>query len=187
MDLDSIQLPEMPEMPKITMPELPAIDMPDIPNIDLPSMGVPAQDLELPAVVIGLAVVIAAFIAVGSSGVQGASSPSSSPTKQSKKKPKKAGKADQLAIPYDAASRLAYDAWCKANDETFNEGGYEHFRNVFNAKAVADATAKKLARDLAEFKNEAPKPPPPRKISPPKPTTTKMTNGEESLFFAQPS
>jgi len=188
MDLDSIQLPEMPAMPKITMP---AIDMPNMPSIDLQSMGLPAQDLELPVVVIGLAVLIATFIAVGNSGgtgdVQGATSSSSPVAKQSKKKPKKGGKADQLAIPYDAASRLAYDAWCTANDETFNEGGYAHFRDVFNAKSVADATAKKLARDLAEFKNEAPSPPPPRKIAPPKPTTPKkVTNGEESLFFAQP-
>lgn len=75
--------------------------------------------------------------------------------------------------------RLAYDDWCKANDEVFNEGGYEYFRETFSAHAVADATAKRLGRDLAMFKNKAPTPPP-QNISSQKPAASNV-DGDSAL------
>jgi len=204
-DLKSFEMPkidiEIPEIPKlnIEIPEMPKInivmpDMPEMPQINLPAIDLKAVDMASDALgfdmtipVIGLgvvAVVLALASAGGSSESQEGGSSSSS--MGSGRPKKKAQKKNPLEIPYDAAARLSYDAWCEANDEAFNEGGYAHFREIFNAKAVADATAKKLARDLNMFKNEAPKAPAPRKLSPPKPTKTKPAIDDDAFFFAKP-
>ena len=47
-----------------------------------------------------------------------------------------------LSIPYDAAAKKAYE-------EAGSPGDYEAFKAKFEADAVADATAKKKARDAA--------------------------------------
>jgi hypothetical protein len=53
---------------------------------------------------------------------------------------------DDISIPYDAAARLAY---CKSMgiDSVTDEADFSTFKTSFEAQAVADATAKKAARD----------------------------------------
>lgn len=65
-----------------------------------------------------------------------------------------------VPIPYDAASRLAYDTWA-ADKDGFNQAGYDAFKGVYESMTVASVTQKKYARDaemweaeLAKLKNE---------------------------------
>ena len=199
--LDSMKLPDMPElfdiqeMPKIDIPKMPQIDLPNLPNVGVPalpdfdmakflgidpqSIGGSSDGIVSPVVAVVLVGLVAALIASANSGTTGGGE--SSAARKSVRKPRKAS--SNLSVPYDASARLAYDAWCMANNEVFNEGGYEHFREIFSAKAVADATAKKLGRDLAMFKNKAPTPPP-RNISS-RPPAASTINGDSALFFAK--
>ena len=188
-DLKSVDLTpklyNLPELPKNL--ELPMIDLKDairLPDTNLPAVNLPSLD-SLPSadpttlsVLVGIGVLAVGAIAVALSGGGEQGRSSGTTTGPSKQKTTKYS----LAIPYDAASRLAYDAWCAENNEKFDEAGYELFREVYNAKAVADATAKKKARDLATFKNEARKAPAPRKVSPPKQATTPKR--KDLPFFA---
>ena len=53
-----------------------------------------------------------------------------------------------LAIPYDAAARLAYDDWRGKFDKgDFDEERYQVFKNNYEAITVANVVAKKKARD----------------------------------------
>ena len=188
-----MKMPDMPElfdikeMPKIDIPKMPQIDLHKLSDfdigtfagIDTQSIGAPSDGIVLPVAAVGLLGLVAALIA-WDNGDQ-TDGGESSAARKSMRKPRKI--ALNLAVPYDAGARLAYDAWCNANDAVYNEGGYEHFREVFNAKAVADATAKKLGRDLAMFENKAPTPPP-RNISSRKPAASNI-NGDSALFFAK--
>jgi len=202
-DLQSIELPkvdfssvEMPEMPNIELPkiDLKAISMPDIDvpsfnlpglpsSIDIPTGGGDLTTLPTATVLAGVGLVAVVLVLSAASAAGGGEESSSAAGRASKR----AGQQqNSLAIPYDAAARLAYDEWCAKNDESFDEAGYTQFRKVYNTKAVADATAKKIARDLAMFKNEAPKEPPPRKIAPPKTTPKGKTKDSSTPFFAEP-
>jgi hypothetical protein len=44
--------------------------------------------------------------------------------------------------------------WCAENDAKVNAEAYVRFKKIYEEKAVADATAKKLARDLNNFTNQ---------------------------------
>ena len=53
-----------------------------------------------------------------------------------------------VAIPYDAAARLAYDDWRGKFDKgDFDEARYQVFKNNYEAITVANVVAKKKARD----------------------------------------
>ena len=195
-DFSSVEMPEMPELPKI---DLKAISMPDIDvpsfnpaglpsSIDIPTGGGDVTTLPTAAVLAGVGLVAVVLVLSAAAAGGGGEVSSSAAAAAAGRAPKRAGQQNSLAIPYDAAARLAYDDWCAKNDESFDEAGYAQFRKVYNTKAVADATAKKIARDLAMFKNEAPKEPPTRKIAPPKMTTTPKdkTKDGSTPFFAEP-
>lgn len=54
-----------------------------------------------------------------------------------------------LSIPYDAAAKLAYEQWLDANGKWGNEAEYEKFKSKYEEKSVAQATYKKLEREMA--------------------------------------
>lgn len=185
-DLPTIDMPDI-KVPSLNLKsiELPSIDLPSmqLPSIDLPSIDFANPDLALPVIGLGLAAVAVAVLAAGGGEGRGGSTDTAATAKKSN------NKASQLyAIPYDAAARLAYDSWRREHgDAPFNEEGYVHFQEIYIAKAVADATSKKLARDLEiSFANKARPPAPPRQIAIP-PTTPKTENATEKqpFFFAQ--
>ena len=179
-EMKSVQLPDF-EVPSIELPsidlksvKLPDIGMPsiDIPAIDLKSIEMPTinipglpesidQSVLLPAIGVGLAAIVLA-----SAGGGGGSTSS---------------KVD-LSIPYDAAARLAYDQWRTDNNEKFNAEAYMAFRKKYEANAIADATSKKLARDLNSFQNKPPEPTPERIITVKRPT--EKSTEEIPFFFA---
>ena len=158
LELPKVEMPEMPEMPEISFP---ALDMQS--SLDLPG------DVSLsPAAAGALAILglIAVMSASGSADDEGGAG--SSPRKKRRRK-----KAPPLAIPYDAASRLAYDAWCAANDQNSNEDAYDYFKELYEAQAVAEATSKKMQRDLDAFQNQ------------PKPEMPERSIYAKAFFFAR--
>ena len=52
-----------------------------------------------------------------------------------------------VSIPYDAAARLAYDAWCKKYNKTPNEDKFDTFKANYETITVANVVAAKEARD----------------------------------------
>lgn len=193
--MDSIKAPfELPpmQMPDIALPPmlmpnfaLPSLDQKSIelPSINLPSMdfrlmdfsNFGAPDLQVPPpVVIGLCLAVSAVLIAGrGSSDTGAVSENSRKSKSTLK----------YEIPYDAAARLAYDAWCRDHgDAPFNAKGYAHFREIYEAKAVADATSKKLARELTVFENKARPSAPHRQVAA---RSTTKESAKVPFFFAR--
>jgi hypothetical protein len=107
--------------------------------------------------VVALAVVGVGAAATASGGSGGGSSSSASGTSSSSNTTtnKPPAKKIDVSIPYDAAARMAYEAWCQEKGETFMADGYALFQELYTAKAVAEATVKKRARDFAMFTNKA--------------------------------
>ena len=52
-----------------------------------------------------------------------------------------------VSIPYDAAARLAYDAWCAQYGKSPDEGRFANFKANYEALTVANVVAAKDARD----------------------------------------
>ena len=52
-----------------------------------------------------------------------------------------------VSIPYDAAARLAYDAWCEKYNKTPNEDKFDTFKANYETITVANVVAAKEARD----------------------------------------
>ena len=66
----------------------------------------------------------------------------------------KNGKAEDNvgSVRYDAAARLAYDEWRNANNKgEFDEEGFAAFKPIYNAKSSAEASAKKVEREMASL------------------------------------
>jgi hypothetical protein len=168
---------------------LTSFKVPDTPSIDLKSIDMPAMDISMPSMdgimgdlplpVIGAGLAVLAVLALAAGGGDGKSD-NSSPKKT------KRGRASSLEIPYDASSRLAYDTWCQEHEKAkFNPDAYDLFREMFEKKAIADATSKKLARDLAAFDNTARPVAPPRQITVKKAVAPKKKNVDDGTpFFA---
>ena len=57
-----------------------------------------------------------------------------------------------VSIPYDAAVRLAYDEWRSGK---FDETDYQQFKKVYELKCVAEVTASRYARELADLKESS--------------------------------
>lgn len=177
------------DMPDIDTPEAVSDAMSDLAS-SIPALGSIDPAVALP--VVGVIVVAAlAAIASGSSSSTSSDddasgrSATASPAKKSRGGGAAASKPKvDVSIPYNAAARLAYDNWCQANEETYKEEAFAAFESLYVQKSVADATAKKLERDLASFVNEAPKTPPPRKITPRKAKTATETEKVPEMFFA---
>ena len=62
---------------------------------------------------------------------------------------------NDTTVPYDAAARLAYTEWTRAYNKPYDADRYETFRANYEAIAVANVRAAKLARD--DGSDEAPK------------------------------
>lgn len=129
--------------------------------------------------VVALAAVAAIATATGGSASATESGASAQPNRRQRR-----GKPNALAIPYDAPARAAYQAWLDDHTgEKWNEPAFLAFEKAFHAHAVAQATEKKLARDLATFANKPwPEPAPrpaPRPKAPEEPQTSRG-----GLFFA---
>lgn len=56
-----------------------------------------------------------------------------------------------VSIPYDAAAKLAYKQWLAASekDEWGNQAEYEKFKAKYEEMCIAQATFKKLKREMA--------------------------------------
>ena len=52
-----------------------------------------------------------------------------------------------VSIPYDAAARLAYDAWCEKYNKTPNEDKFDTFKANYETITVANVVAAKEAQD----------------------------------------
>ena len=166
---------------------LPSIDIPTVDLNSLKSLTVDVPQIDTFALKVDETVLVPAFTLVGIfllvlGAVKGTSGDGTSGavTSVSLKRPK-TKRALQLAIPYDAASRLAYDEWLAKHDgEKFKAEGYQVFQQKYNSMAVAESTYKKLVRDLEAFENKAPPPRPPRTIVPKKTPVAKAS----PFFFA---
>ena len=139
--MPAIDMPTIPSLEKIDLPSMPTLDIPSLEKLDIPSVGGVDHNILVPAVGLAVVAIVAASAGGGSSGA----------TTKAKKKKKK----NVYEIPYHAAARLAYDKWLEAHpDETYDEAAYLSFQRLYEEQAVAEATAKKLARDLQGFANE---------------------------------
>ena len=186
--LTSVELPKI-NLPNMDFNSLPKLDLPKIDMNSLPKINIPQMDLNslakvpdisranLPSIdfagvdesllpVIGLAGALVVAAAVLNSNTSGTV--------------KKATRTSPLAIPYDAAARLAYQEWLTENEETYSDEGYLVFKELYEARTVAMVTSKKLARDLESFQNKKVAPKPRRTLSVPKKKTV-----DNPFFFAE--
>lgn len=174
-DLSDVKLPDISRMklPEISMPSvgMPSMDAFKVPSMDMKAFGSLDTDLVLPVAGVS-ALLLLGLVATASSSGKGAS-PSAS-------KKRKKIKVNPLDIPYHAAAQLAYTQWLEAHpDYGWDDAAYQSFQTSFERHAVAEATAKKLKRDLQNFTNEPLPEPQPRRESE-KPTT----KGSGVFFFA---
>lgn len=179
-------------LPQVADVQLQFTDTPSV-DLDVSSLGLDSLDLSSPMVLGGLAAVL---ILTGAVAASGGGDSSAGKNKSSAAGAKKEAKEPDvpticLAIPYDAAARLAYDKWCKDKEASFDQAAYEAFKDVYETKAVADAISKKKSRDLDNFQNQGKKPIPKRNIAVLKPkgapTKEKLEQNEKAdapFFFA---
>mgnify|MGYP005850566891 CR=1 FL=1 len=153
--------------------EIPPMGTLQVPKVDIDALGNIDADLVLPIAGVS-AVVLLGLLAVGSSSNKDSSSGASKKSKKIKGKP--------LDIPYHAAAQLAYAKWLEAHpDQSWDRGAYESFQALFESQAVAEATAKKLKRDMESFANKPLPKPQSRRIS------EKKTTSAAPFFFATDS
>lgn len=115
-----------------------------------------------PEVLAGVGLVALAGIALAALGGGDSSGDSTAAAAPAKKKApaKKAPKVD-VSIPYDAAARMAFDAWVAGQEKAdSSDKAYGMFKTLYEAQAVAEVTAKQKARDLANFDPSKPPPAP---------------------------
>jgi hypothetical protein len=161
--------------------DLAAVTTADVSEIQVSGLG----DLPLPAV--GLSVLALVAIAALSNKDKDGSATTTSASGSAKKAavpPKKSKSAAQLEIPYDAAARFAYDTWRRENGNApFNAQGYAVFEELYVSQAIAEATAKKLKRDMEAFDNRPRPPVPPRQVTTPRAVGT--SDDGKVPFFAE--
>jgi hypothetical protein len=163
--------------------DLAALTTADVSNVQVSVLG----DLPLPAV--GLSVLALVAIAALSNKDKDGSATTTSASGSTKKAataaaPKKSKAAAQLEIPYDAAARFAYDTWRRENGNApFNAQGYAVFEELYVSQAIAEATAKKLKRDMEAFDNRPRPPVPPRQVTTPR--AMEMSDDGKVPFFAE--
>jgi hypothetical protein len=151
----------------------------DVSEIQVSVLG----DLPLPAV--GLSVLtLVAIAALSNKDGSATTTSASGSTKKTAATPKKSKAAAQLEIPYDAAARFAYDTWRRENGNApFNAQGYAVFEELYVSQAIAEATAKKLKRDMDAFDNRPRPPVPPRQVTTPR--AVEMSDDGKVPFFAE--
>ena len=114
------------------------------PTWSAPSVGGGGTDLPLPAILGGA---LAAF-AAGTFAMRGREDVVTDSGAAPAAPASGSSSSDDVSIPYDAAARLAYDAWRSAN----NKGGFEaakyvKFKTNYDSITSANMAAKKVARD----------------------------------------
>jgi hypothetical protein len=179
----SIKMVPSIEIPSVDLKaiELPSINVPSVVDFDLKSIG-SSTGLPVEAVlpVVGVAGIAALIIAAAS--LQSGQGDTRTQGRVKGKSTKRRGGPD-LSIPYDAAASIAYGEWLAKNDKAeFKAEAYLYFKRLHEAKAVADSTSKKLERDLAAFKNEAP-PIPERKVISVTPEESRSPKSSRLPFF----
>jgi hypothetical protein len=162
-------------------------------NLDGGILGSLPPDIGIAALgVLGLAV-IAAAVSGGGSGSESSAGSSSSSSSPSKSSPKLQVKKTDVSIPYDAAARLAYDAWVASREEAkASEEAYASFKAMYEETVIAEVIAKQKARDLANFDPNKPTPKPRPTPPAPKPVgvvvvpvaTTSRPSTSAIPFFA---
>lgn len=172
MDLKAIKLPAM---------DLPTVDLPDFSSVTLPSIDMPAMSFNMPG--IDPSVVLPALGLLAAAVVLSSLSGGGSTASGSSAGARRGSKPSPLSIPYDAAARAAYDQWLADTNSKSSEAGYAYFKELYELKAVAEVSTKKLTRDLAAFENQ-PKPQAKRRVV----TRVKqvVTAAAPELFFAKP-
>lgn len=154
----------------------PEVSMPDV-DVDLSgvlesadALSDQASDLMSsldlpPEVLAGVGVVAVLGIAASA---MGGGSESSDDTAAAKPAPKKAvPKAPKIdvSIPYDAAARMAFEAWAEGQEKAdTSEKAFAAFSTMYEAQAVADVTAKQMKRNMANFDPSKPVPVPPTPV-----------------------
>ena len=121
------------------------VSLPDI-GLSLPALG---GDADPPiAIIAGVGILFAAAYAAmkaGGDGDAGGAPAASSSTSSSSSA---ASSDNDVSIPYDAAARMAY-CNSKGISAVTDEADFQAYKVQYEATAVAEATAKKAARDAA--------------------------------------
>jgi len=150
-DLSGLKLPDFSNL-KVPETNLPPIEIPSMGALQVPKIDVTVignnfdANLVMPMAGVSVSIVVLlGLLAVGSNKVS-----SSSASKKSKKT-----KSTPLDIPYHAPAQLAYAEWLEAHpEESWDDAAYQSFQTLFESHAVAEATAKKLKRDMESFANK---------------------------------
>lgn len=159
--------------------ELPSMDL-NLPSTSADNAADLPMDVVVPAVaVLGLLAVVASLANAG--GGDGGDESGATQTKKRKKTSK-------LSIPYDAPARLAYEeylqSYADANGKApkFKEDAFATFEELYEAQAVAEATAKHYQRLLEQFDNE----PLDLVVSPPRPEKPPSNKEKSSIGKTDP-
>jgi hypothetical protein len=137
--------------------------VPSLPSVEegskvLESLGLPVDSMVAAGAVAAVVVLLA--VTLGGGGGGGAETEPSSAV--ATPKAKSAVKLNLLTIPYDAAARLAYDAWRAEKSETppkklskkeqeADDIAFSRYKAAYEEAAVAEVISKKKARDMASF------------------------------------
>ena len=110
--------------------------------------GVPVEALYAVAGVLAVGIIT---VSVGGGGDRDEASSHTSETVVAKKQKAPSTPKIDVSIPYDAAARLAYDAWLVAQGAQDTEATYVNFKAAYYDMAIAQVTAKQKARELVNF------------------------------------
>lgn len=190
LSLPSIDIPtvDLNSLKSFTI-DIPQIDASALKGVDLNSLksltaNVPQIDKVDETILVPAVALVGVFFIVGAlgGGKRGDDTSGGDGTSGVSKRAKTKKATQLLAIPYDAAARLAYEEWLMKHDGKYNVEGYQVFQQKYDSMAVAESTYKKLVRELQAFENKAPPPTPPRRIVPKK---TPQTTEKSPFFFAE--
>jgi hypothetical protein len=136
--------------------------VPSLPSVEegskvLQSLGLPVDSMVAAGAVAAVVVLLAVTLGGGGGGAA-----TEAPGAVATPKAKSAVKQNLLAIPYDAAARLAYDAWRAEKSETppkklskkeqeADDLAFSRYKAAYEEAAVAEVIAKKKSRDMASF------------------------------------
>jgi hypothetical protein len=180
------------------------VDVPSLPSVvedgskALESLGLPADSTTMMAAgaVAAVLVLLAATLGGGGDTATETSTGAVAPPKA-----KQAVDPKLVAIPYDAAARLAYDAWRAENsgespskklskkEQAADDLAFSRYKFAYEEAAIAEVIAKKKARDMASFDpTKAEVVVAPRVVKAPKkvvvPTKPASTSTTPAPFFA---
>ena len=159
-------------LPKMDLPGLQIPSTDGIPTLHLESTNFPVFDSEIAFPIFGL---LSVFVL----GVLASRSSDGVIIRKEESAKKAAEKL--LAIPYHAPAKMAYQAWLEDHsNEVYDEAAYQSFEKLYEAQAIAEATAKKLGRDLKRFDNK----PIPEPIAAQEAPLNSLEKSKGNFFFA---